>query len=258
MNPQMLKAYLKRIGLEEAPEADAHGLETLQRAHLRHVPFENLDIIDDKGPLKLDVESLYDKIVIRKRGGICYEQNILFLDVLRTLGFDAELRGAAIRDAPFYDVHACIFVRIPTLDSSVQCWLTDVGFGDNYAKPLLCEIGIEQSDGRDMFRIDESPDRGQGFLTLMIKEDGAFVPLMSFGPEPWAPEDFRERADDFAMSEDSHFRQGPLVCIDTPSQRLTLSGNHFTTTRNGERTTIDITSEEQFDEILRDVFHIAR
>ena len=74
MLEQELQLYLQRAGLDHVPEATAEGLAVVQRAHLQTVPFENLDIVEGKIPLALDESSLFDKIVKRRRGGICYEQ----------------------------------------------------------------------------------------------------------------------------------------------------------------------------------------
>ena len=39
-----VERYLRRIGLTDAVSVDRDGLETLQRAHLTEIPFENLHI----------------------------------------------------------------------------------------------------------------------------------------------------------------------------------------------------------------------
>lgn len=81
MDRQQLIAYLDRIGLSEEPVRDIAGIGMMQRAHLETVPFENLDILAGKVPLDLSEAGLFDKIVRRRRGGICYELN--FLSTLR-------------------------------------------------------------------------------------------------------------------------------------------------------------------------------
>lgn len=42
------------------------------------VPFENLDIMN-KIEIQLDKDYLWEKVVCRRRGGICYELNGLLL-----------------------------------------------------------------------------------------------------------------------------------------------------------------------------------
>ena len=102
----LLDTYLKRIGL--AGPAGAPTLETLRRLHTAHVaaiPFENLDILLGRG-VSLDAGRLRDKLIDQRRGGYCFEQNTLFQDVLREIGFtilpmEARVRtgAAALRPA---------------------------------------------------------------------------------------------------------------------------------------------------------------
>ena len=53
------------------------GLGRIQLAHKIMVPFENLDIVAGR-PLSLDLYHLYDKIVVRRQGGVCAELNTLY------------------------------------------------------------------------------------------------------------------------------------------------------------------------------------
>ena len=73
----MLDAYLARIGLRGPCEPTLETLVALHRAHMLSVPFENLDIHLGR-PLVLDPAANFEKIVTRRRGGWCYEQNGLF------------------------------------------------------------------------------------------------------------------------------------------------------------------------------------
>src|ERR1700752_350639 len=86
-------AYLDRIGLSRPITMTVEGLRQLQYAHLMRVPFENLDIHLGR-PIRLDLASLWEKIVIRGRGGFCYELNGLFACLLTSLGFQVSLLSA--------------------------------------------------------------------------------------------------------------------------------------------------------------------
>jgi N-hydroxyarylamine O-acetyltransferase len=77
MDADQARAYLKRIGSGYAGPPDHMRLRLLQRAHLRTVPFENLSIHLGE-PIVLDEDQLFEKIVVRRRGGFCYELNGLF------------------------------------------------------------------------------------------------------------------------------------------------------------------------------------
>src|SRR3546814_9800475 len=76
-----LPAYFERIGLGDAPTADLGGLEALQHAHLLSIPFENLDIPLGRG-ISVDPARVFEKLVTSRRGGYCFEHNLIFLAVL--------------------------------------------------------------------------------------------------------------------------------------------------------------------------------
>lgn len=83
---EMIVKYLARIGYSGTLEPTAENLARLQYAHLLSVPYENLDILRGER-IRLDIDSLYDKIVLRRRGGYCFELNRLFGWLLSSLGY---------------------------------------------------------------------------------------------------------------------------------------------------------------------------
>lgn len=79
-----VEEYLARLGVETPPPPDAPSLRSLQAAHLRRIPFENLSIHLGE-PISLDIDDLADKILRRRRGGFCFELNGLFAQLLAFL-----------------------------------------------------------------------------------------------------------------------------------------------------------------------------
>jgi N-hydroxyarylamine O-acetyltransferase len=71
-----LQNYFERIGYEGAPSADLKTLNAIHLLHTHSIPFENLNPLLH-WPIKLDIESLQEKIIQNKRGGYCFEHNIL-------------------------------------------------------------------------------------------------------------------------------------------------------------------------------------
>ncbi|MGZ5214282.1 MAG: arylamine N-acetyltransferase family protein, partial [Actinomycetota bacterium] len=91
-----LEAYLARIGHTGDLGPTIDTLTALHREHVLSIPFENLDILLGR-PIRLDLESLQAKLVQRRRGGYCFEQNSLFAAVLEHLGFDIVRLAARVR-----------------------------------------------------------------------------------------------------------------------------------------------------------------
>ena len=88
-----VQKYLDRIGFQGDIEISLACLTKLQHHHQLAVPFENLDVFTNRKK-QLRVESLYQQVVERWRGGWCHELNGLFSWLLTTLGFDVKIVSA--------------------------------------------------------------------------------------------------------------------------------------------------------------------
>ena len=122
------QAYLDRIGYDGPVDPTPQTLADLTLAHLRAVPFENLDIVPLGRPLRLDPAGLSQKIVGERRGGFCFELNGLFALLLEGLGFDVarvacRFVEAAAETDPFD--HLALLVTPP----GGEPWFVDVGAG---------------------------------------------------------------------------------------------------------------------------------
>ena len=111
------KEYLKRIHYEDKSiDTDSSTLKKLCECQLKNVPFENFDMFGGKKRV-LDQEKLYENIVVKKRGGFCYELNGLFCWLLRELGFQVDILRVKLPDVKFrittYKTldHMCLMVR---------------------------------------------------------------------------------------------------------------------------------------------------
>lgn len=123
-----IKDYLLRIGEKQSIKINLTDLTRLQQNHVTHIPFENLDIINGI-PLSLDPKQLYEKIIQRKRGGVCYELNGLFHVLLRELGFDVTMHAATVHVNGSWFKEGSHLTNIVHFNE--EDYLVDVGFGGN-------------------------------------------------------------------------------------------------------------------------------
>ncbi len=248
-----IDAYLERIDLQLIPKVNPDGLIMLQTCHLKNVPFENLDIIYGNVPLSLEVNDLWNKIVVRKRGGICYEQNILFAAVLETLGFKVRRMAShhPLRGRDEFD-HMFLMVDFPELD---ETWISDVGYGYNNFAPIKFKVGVWQSDLRDMLRVDcIEPSK---YVLVRRNDLGEEEGMYEFNLNSHQNEEYRARCDYFSTAEDSFFKQAPFVAIDRLGGRTLLTQNHLRRYENGEMVMEDVRDEEHFTQILESEFGIT-
>lgn len=145
-------AYLARIGVPRRSEPTLAYLDELIAAHQSTVPFEDLDISDKRTSVSLGTAALFDKVVVRRRGGYCFELNALFGALLRELGYGVQAGTARIKVRPTVHFPLAHRVNIATIDGIR--FLVDVGFGGPMPSfALKLEDGYEQSGCGQAFGI---------------------------------------------------------------------------------------------------------
>ena len=96
MASALLDDYLERVGLTSARSPDLATLRRLHEAHVAAIPFENLDILLGHD-IRLELDRLRDKLIARRRGGYCFEQNALFAAILQESGYTVMSMEARVR-----------------------------------------------------------------------------------------------------------------------------------------------------------------
>lgn len=245
-------AYLDRIGVRRPVGRDAASLRYLQVAHLLSVPFENLSIHWGE-PIVLDEAALFEKVVVRRRGGFCYELNGLFAALLRELGFDVDLLAAEVARedggyGPPFD-HLALRVHVG------EGRLVDVGFGDSFREPLRLDASGEQVEGSDAFRIDAVGDR----RVLSRRGVGdVWAPQYRFGLEPHDLAEYEPMCRYHQTSPDSHFTRNRVCSLATATGRITLSGMKLVETEKRFRRERVLEDEREYDALLQGRFRIVR
>jgi N-hydroxyarylamine O-acetyltransferase len=146
-------AWLARIGYAGSRAPTLETLQALVHAHAQAIAYESIDILLDRPP-KLDLASLQHKMIHGRRGGYCFEQNMLFRGGLRSLGYDiTSLQARVVRgldvNAPRPMLHMILQVNLPE-----GPFLADVGFG-NLAPTgaLLMAPDAEQATPHEVMRL---------------------------------------------------------------------------------------------------------
>lgn len=222
--PFDIAAYLARIGLPEPPAPDADGLFAVQRAHRLAIPFENLDIPLGRG-ISLDPEHLFDKLVLHRRGGYCFEQNGIFLSALHALGFEARPLLARVwlfaEDVP-PKTHMLILVTLPSGE-----WIADAGFGGAYAAPMpLVEGEVLGPDGAWHRLIRD--DAFGWVLERRGGDEGEWIRQYSFTTAPIWPSDIGLANHFTATQPGGRFTSNVVASIILPNGLAALTNRDYT------------------------------
>jgi N-hydroxyarylamine O-acetyltransferase len=169
-----IRNYLASISVKQA-EVSLIFLKELQNAHQGNFPFSNLGVLLH-GDLSLESAALFERVITKKRGGYCFEQNKIFFEVLTFLGFQCERFLGRVLHNRNIDVPRTH--RITRVTLADRKYLVDVGFGPLCPRePLLLGSAKPQDLGDAVYRIVQ-PDPDRYFLQL--KEKDEWFTLYSF------------------------------------------------------------------------------
>ncbi len=145
--------YLTKIGCAGRTEPTLETLRAIQKGHYMAMPFDNsvnaevdrgLAVWDD---IDVDPDALFEAMVVKGRGGVCYELNGLMRYLLRDLGFDYRILAGSVRQLgggfgpELEHIFGCV-----RLDG--EFWLVDVGLaGPSYLEPLRVTEEVQEQYG---------------------------------------------------------------------------------------------------------------
>jgi len=248
-----INRYLDRIQYKGKTTPEIEVLNDLQIHHLLNIPFENLDI-HYGNHIILDLDKIYEKIVVKKRGGFCYELNGLFFELLKKLGFNARIISARVYDnrkssyGEEFD-HLAIIVTINQKE-----YLADAGFGELVFKPLKLEPYKPQKDIRGNFVIENYKNGYYRILKLIGSEK---FPEYIFTKKPRCLEEFEDMCQYHQKNPNSHFTQKRLISKPSINGRVTISGDSLKITEE-EKVVFQkkIYNEGEFADYLLKYFNI--
>jgi N-hydroxyarylamine O-acetyltransferase len=227
-----LAAYLDRIGHDGPVEPSLDVLESLHRLHPQAIPFENLDPFLGQ-PVELDLAALQRKLVRGRRGGYCFEHNLLFMEALAAIGFSVTGLAARVlwgqpEDAITARSHMLLAVEINS-----RTWLADVGFGGlTQTAPLLLEPGAEQETPHETFRLVVA----EGYYRLQANVGGEWRTTYRFDLQQQFPVDYAVTNYFVSTSPSSQFVSNVVAARALPDRRLALRGNRLSVHHPGGRT----------------------
>jgi N-hydroxyarylamine O-acetyltransferase len=243
--PLDLEAYLDRVEYTGSRQLTLDVLRDLHLAHATHIPFENLDVVLGR-PIRLDLPGLQAKMVHGRRGGYCFEQNLLFAAALERLGFRltrlaARVRFRATRLLP--RTHMLLAV-----EAEGRSWLADVGFGGKgLLQPLPLAPGEESRQFAWTYRVAQEPGR----LVLQFRQGEAWQDLYAFTMEEQEQVDYELASYYVSTHPESIFTKMRTVQLCAPTHRLVLRNRDFSRDEGGREETHRVEEDEVLDLLSR-------
>lgn len=266
--------------LETDIEQDPLGtLSRIQLWQLVAVPFGNLVLhYSQHHTISLDPETLFIKLVERRLGGYCMENNAFFATVLLSLGYELYTTGARVsyaldassKDAQGYDGWSHM-LNILTIHG--RKYMVDVGFGASTpTQPIHLKDGetcpnVPTSQARLVYKpIAPFTDSGQRMWVFQVRNnpEGSWTSQYCFSELEFLPQDYKVMNYYTSQSRTSWFTQKLVLTKllldkdqNKPIGNLTLSSTELKQRLHGQSETImTCTTEEERVTILKKHFDV--
>jgi N-hydroxyarylamine O-acetyltransferase len=248
-----LQAYLERIGYAGPVIPTLETLRTIHRLHPQAIAFENLNPLLHL-PVKLDPQSLQTKLLSQRRGGYCYEQNLLLKLALECIGF--RVTGLAARvlmglpeDAVRPRTHMLL-----QIDLDDEIWIADVGFGGlTLTAPLRLVEHVSQATPHEPLRLTRL--RGDYFVQAQVCDE--WRTLYRFDLQEQFLADYELTSWYLSNHPESHFVTKLIAARTHPQRRYALRNNELAIHElNGETVRRKLTSAAELREVLKETFGI--
>ena len=243
-----LDGYFDRIGWHPNGESRFEQMNTVHMRHVMSIPFENLDAYMKK-PVSLNPVDIYNKLVLQKRGGYCFEMNALLFLAMQAMGF--EIKPYAARVCRARTGYSGFSHRVNIVSLEGSRYILDVGFGGTgFLTPVLLEENLIQEQRLNTYRLVRS-DKVD--FAVQCMRDGVFSDMIGFNDRPAVDEDF-EIGNYFTSTHPRSFFTGNIVCmIVGECGRYSLLNDSLTITEGSLSKQIMI-SRDELPGVLRTYF----
>ena len=248
-----LNAYFARIGYDGPGTPRLETLREIHRLHPQAIAFENLNPLLH-WPVPLDMQSLQRKLVTQRRGGYCYEHNLLLKHALERIGF--KVAGLAARvlwnhpeDAIRPRTHMLLQVDIED-----AIWIADVGFGGlTLTAPLRLVEHTAQATPHEPFRLT----RLSGDYALQAEVRNTWRTLYRFDLQEQVLPDYEVTNWYLSNHPESHFVRRLIAARTEPQRRYALLDNELAVHElGGETVRRKLTSGVELRGVLSETFRI--
>lgn len=250
MDKLQLEKYLKRIHYSGNISESMETLKQIHQLHPKYIPFENIDPYTGKVP-SLNSGDIFEKLVVQSRGGYCYEQNLLLHEVLKSLGYNAELQLAHVLWRKDENSKTAKTHLLQIVDLDGKKYVVDCGFGIvTLTAPILLDEENPQQTPNGLFMISQ---KDGGYILWFWKEK--WLPVYRFALESVEHADLEIANWYLSTHPESNFKKNLVLSKVDENARYTYA-DHVLTIRsnNGQKESVAIDDEIQLFDTLKNTF----
>ena len=241
--------YLKSLGLNKQIKT-LTDITKLIKIHVQTFAFSSMKVLL-KQEINLNLDDIHNDIVLRKRGGYCFEHNKLFYEVLKELGFDVQFYLARVINNMHNEVPQTH--RFTLLNFENEKYLIDVGIGfRSPCVPVKFGNTITSSHLGISFSIKEFEDNSFGLQLLQNNEP---FTVTHFDLNKCYEADFEMGHFYTHKHPQSSFLNNLIISTISSNTIFSLRNKNYLKIYRNHQETLIIEDEDEFSRILKDDFN---
>ncbi|MBT2576919.1 arylamine N-acetyltransferase [Bacillus sp. ISL-8] len=267
MLTELQKKFFLKLKIPPKENVEFEDLHTifLQMGYV--LPYENIDIME--GNMKgFSRENIEEKLLVKNRGGLCYEINSLLYYFLFDFGFNVYRIAGTLYDPKTRkwgpdDGHVII-----VLQHKHENYLIDAGFASYLPLQPVPFHGESVTSVTGEYRVrKQNTEKGTHVFEMKKGKNGETSHFLDSDlTDTWSigyafnlKEINEKKVNDIQNMVIEHpkspVNKGNIICKLIEHGHIALTKKSFTETRHGKKSKKEIT-EKQYRQILRDKFHI--
>lgn len=245
-----LKEMLKGKGFDSI-DSELEKTALIQKVFADRFPFENLDVLLSKEN-SITPDFLYEKMIGKKRGGLCYELNPLLYLVLKKLGYNVFLAAATVKtDSGWATDRTHVLILFW---HGKKLYAIDSGFGSNLPLQPVELDGPEVQSPSGRYRL-RSNHTEKGSIALETKRGNHWVVRYAFYPDQMEWEELDQIKRTIQSNPDSAFNKALLIARVSVDGTLTINEERLLIRHlNGDEQRIHFTSSSELADAVGNYF----
>ncbi len=200
-------------------EDDLHRIKQVQEFLAERFVFENLDVLL-KVEDSITPEFIVEKMLLKGRGGLCYELNALQHLLLKELGFNVYLTSATVAAETGWATDRTHVMNLFWKEGKL--YLIDSGFGSNLPLQPVELDGPSVTSPAGSFRLRTS-ETEKGTIVLQTKINKGWNTRYAFFPEKAEWDDLDRIKKEIHTSSKSAFNRELLIARLLPKATLSVN-----------------------------------
>jgi N-hydroxyarylamine O-acetyltransferase len=228
-------------------------LNTEIKSYLDNYSFSTLDILlSEREILSLEIEDLYKKIIIDRRGGYCFEHNKLFHYFLENRGFEVTKQLARVVYGKDIDAPRTHRINIVKIDGNE--YLADVGFGAHTPNALIPMDGKEvKCPSEKIYRVKENE---KGLFHLEVLREEGFFTFYTFDMGIYTEADFKLASYFSNTHPNSKHAYNLVLSINKNQETNVILNKTLTVFKGDSKIEENISSSDLLKRYLKEIFMI--